>query len=114
MVLAQQRVSIGQGLLKLQFTRHSAATTKDAPENRISTITPTGLPVRHVIAVALGNALQFYDFVTYAYFAAQIGRAFFPSDTPGTSLLASLATFGAGFLTRPLGALVLGDRKSVV
>ena len=77
-------------------------------ENRISTTTPTGLPARHVIAVALGNAIEFYDFVTYAFFAAQIGRAFFPSDTPGTSLLASLATFGAGFLTRPLGALVLG------
>jgi MHS family citrate/tricarballylate:H+ symporter-like MFS transporter len=77
-------------------------------ENRISTTTPTALPIRHVIAVALGNAIEFYDFVTYAFFAAQIGRAFFPSDTPGTSLLASLATFGAGFLTRPLGALVLG------
>jgi MHS family citrate/tricarballylate:H+ symporter-like MFS transporter len=66
------------------------------------------LPARHVFAVALGNAIEFYDFVTYAFFAAQIGRAFFPSDTPGTSLLASLATFGVGFLTRPLGAFVLG------
>jgi MFS transporter, MHS family, citrate/tricarballylate:H+ symporter len=66
------------------------------------------LPARQVFAVALGNAVEFYDFVTYAFFAAQIGRAFFPSDTPGTSLLASLATFGAGFLTRPLGAFVLG------
>ncbi len=77
-------------------------------EIRISSTAPTGLPIRHVVAVALGNAIEFYDFVTYAFFAAQIGRAFFPSDTPGTSLLASLATFGAGFLTRPLGAFVLG------
>jgi len=77
-------------------------------ENRISNTAPTGLPARHVFAVALGNALEFYDFVTYAFFAAQIGRAFFPSNTPGTSLLASLATFGVGFLTRPLGAYVLG------
>jgi MHS family citrate/tricarballylate:H+ symporter-like MFS transporter len=69
---------------------------------------PTALPARQVLAVAVGNAIEFYDFVTYAFFAAQIGRAFFPSDTKGTSLLASLATFGAGFLTRPLGALVLG------
>jgi MHS family citrate/tricarballylate:H+ symporter-like MFS transporter len=66
------------------------------------------LPARQVIAVVTGNALEFYDFVTYAFFAAQIGRTFFPSDTPGTSLLASLATFGAGFLTRPLGALIIG------
>ena len=66
------------------------------------------LPARQVFAVVAGNALEFYDFVTYAFFAAQIGRTFFPSDTPGTSLLASLATFGVGFLTRPLGALVIG------
>jgi MFS transporter, MHS family, citrate/tricarballylate:H+ symporter len=66
------------------------------------------LPKRQVLAVVIGNGLEFYDFVTYAFFAAQIGRTFFPSDTPGRSLLASLATFGAGFLTRPLGALVIG------
>lgn len=72
------------------------------------------LPRRHVVAVAMGNALEFYDFITYAFFAAQIGRTFFPSDRPGISLLASLATFGAGFLTRPLGAWVIGrmgDRR---
>jgi MFS family permease len=66
------------------------------------------LPAKQVFAVVTGNALEFYDFVTYAFFAAQIGRTFFPSGTPGTSLLASLATFGAGFLTRPLGALIIG------
>jgi MFS transporter, MHS family, citrate/tricarballylate:H+ symporter len=66
------------------------------------------LPARQIAAVVTGNAIEFYDFVTYAFFAAQIGRTFFPSDTPGTSLLASLATFGAGFLTRPLGAFVIG------
>lgn len=69
---------------------------------------PRPLPKRQVLAVVIGNGLEFYDFVTYAFFAAQIGRTFFPSDTPGTSLLASLATFGVGFLTRPLGALVIG------
>ena len=63
---------------------------------------------RHVVAVAIGNALEFYDLVTYAFFAAAIGRAFFPAHDPFASLLASLATFGAGFLTRPLGAVVLG------
>jgi MHS family citrate/tricarballylate:H+ symporter-like MFS transporter len=66
------------------------------------------LPPRQIAAVVSANAIEFYDFVTYAFFAAQIGRTFFPSDTPGISLLASLATFGAGFLTRPLGALVIG------
>ena len=66
------------------------------------------LPFRQVFAVVVGNGLEYYDFVTFAFFAPQIGRVFFPSDVPGTSLLASLATFGAGFLTRPLGAVVIG------
>lgn len=63
---------------------------------------------RQALAIAVGNGLQFYDFVTYAFFATQIGRTFFPSRTPGLSLLSSLATFGVGFLTRPLGAIVIG------
>jgi MFS family permease len=61
-----------------------------------------------VLAVAAGNALEFYDFLAYAFFAAQIGRAFFPSHDPSISLLSSLATFGVGFLMRPVGALVIG------
>lgn len=60
-----------------------------------------------------GNALEFYDFVTYAFFATQIGRALFPGDE-SSSLLLSLATFGVGFLSRPLGGLIIGrfaDRR---
>src|ERR1700722_20129217 len=66
------------------------------------------LKARHVAAVTAGNALEFYDFLTYAFFAAQIGRTFFPSHDAAGSLLASLATFGAGFLMRPAGALTIG------
>lgn len=62
----------------------------------------------HVAAVAAGNALEFYDFLTYGFFAPQIGRAFFPSHDPATSLLTALATFGVGFLMRPVGAAVIG------
>jgi MFS transporter, MHS family, citrate/tricarballylate:H+ symporter len=64
---------------------------------------------RHVAAVIAGNALEFYDFVTYAFFSIQIGHAFFPSQSAYGSLMLSLATFGAGFLTRPLGAFVIGN-----
>src|SRR5580658_9127682 len=66
------------------------------------------IPARHVAAVVAGNALEFYDFLTYAYFAVYIGRAFFPSSDPTASLLASLGTFGVGFVTRPIGGLVIG------
>ena len=61
-----------------------------------------------VIRVASGNFLEQYDFFVYGYYAAYIGRVFFPSDNPFASLMLSLATFGVGFLMRPLGAIFLG------
>jgi MFS family permease len=64
---------------------------------------------RHVFAIVAGNALEFYDFLTFSYFAVYIGKTFFPSDDPMTSLLATLATFGVGFATRPIGAIVIGS-----
>ena len=67
-----------------------------------------GAPRRAIIAVTVGNALEFYDFFIYGLFAVQIGRAFFSASSSYVSLMLSLATFGVGFLTRPLGAVVLG------
>ncbi len=63
---------------------------------------------RAIIAATVGNALEFYDFFIYGLFALQIGRTFFPVASSYVSLMLSLATFGVGFLTRPLGAIVLG------
>lgn len=76
--------------------------------NALPTRSRPAIPARHVAAVVAGNALEFYDFLTYAFFAVYIGKAFFPSTTPSASLLASLATFGVGFVTRPIGSLVIG------
>jgi MFS family permease len=67
-----------------------------------------GIPAAHVAAVSIGNALEFYDFLTFSIFAVYIAEAFFPGRTPTDKLFASLATFWAGFLTRPVGAMVLG------
>jgi MHS family citrate/tricarballylate:H+ symporter-like MFS transporter len=66
------------------------------------------LPRRYIVAATIGNALEFYDFITYAFFAIQIGHAFFPSNNAYGSLMLSLATFGAGFVTRPIGGIVIG------
>lgn len=63
------------------------------------------IPMRHVVAVFIGNGLEFYDFLTFSFFAVYIAPNFFPG---GNSLLKTLATFGAGFLTRPVGAIVIG------
>lgn len=61
-----------------------------------------------VAGAVAGNALEFYDFVIYAFFAVYIGRTFFPVGGEYGSLLASMATFGVGFLMRPLGAVLIG------
>ena len=66
------------------------------------------IPAAHVAAVSIGNALEFYDFLTFSLFAVYIAGAFFPGANATDKLLASLATFWAGFLTRPVGAMVLG------
>jgi MFS family permease len=65
------------------------------------------LSKKQIAAVAAGNALDFYDFVTYSFFAVQIGRTLFPGDA-SQSLILSLATFGVGFVGRPLGGLIIG------
>ena len=64
--------------------------------------------IKAVIRVAAGNFLEMYDFMVFGYYAAAIGRAFFPKTSEFASLMYSLATFGVGFLMRPLGAVVLG------
>jgi MFS family permease len=61
-----------------------------------------------VIRISSGNFLEMYDFMVFGYYATAIGHAFFPSGNPFVSLMLSLMTFGAGFLMRPLGAIVLG------
>ncbi len=61
-----------------------------------------------VVRVSSGNFLEMYDFMVFGYYASAIGTAFFPNGNPFVSLMLSLMTFGAGFLMRPLGAIVLG------
>ena len=64
---------------------------------------------RRVIAAgAIGNVLEWYDFAVYGYFAAAIGRAFFPSEDPVAQVLAAFGIFAVGFLMRPIGGAVIG------
>ncbi|MBN3854900.1 MFS transporter [Paraburkholderia sp. Ac-20340] len=64
---------------------------------------------RAIVAAAIGNGLEMYDFTLYSFFAATIGNLFFPSSNALTSLLLSFGVFGAGFVMRPLGALLIGN-----
>jgi metabolite-proton symporter len=63
---------------------------------------------RSVFRVVSGNFLEMYDFTVYAYYASAIARTFFPAESEFVSLLLALSVFGAGFVMRPIGALVLG------
>lgn len=71
-------------------------------------LTVKRVPTKVVVATVAGNALEFFDFVTYAFFAVYIGQTFFPSADPFTSLLASVGVFGVGFVFRPLGGVIIG------
>lgn len=64
--------------------------------------------IRAVIRVSSGNFLEMYDFMVYAYYASYIAHEIFPSTSAYASLMMTLGTFGAGYLMRPLGAVVLG------
>jgi MFS family permease len=68
---------------------------------------------RVAVAACFGTFLEWYDFLTFAALAVWFGPLFFPPENPTAALLASLATFGAGMIVRPLGAALfgsLGDR----
>ena len=64
--------------------------------------------MKAVVAVVIGNWLEFYDFLVFTFFAVMIGDAFFPAESEIGRLLGALATFGVGFVTRPLGAAIIG------
>src|ERR1700739_1989025 len=64
--------------------------------------------VKTVFRVVSGNFLEMYDFMVYGYYASAIAKTYFPSGNEFASLMLSLSVCGAGFLMRPLGAIVLG------
>ncbi len=68
-----------------------------------------------IVAGAVGNVMEWFDFASYGYFAGVIGHEFFPSTDPVSSLLAAFGVFASGFLARPIGAAFfghIGDRYS--
>src|ERR1700743_1662865 len=84
-------------MLKTELNEHSAGQALPAFGSRA------------ILGATVGNMLEFYDFITYSFFAVQIGHTFFPSHSEYASLMLSLATFGAGFVTRPIGGIVIGS-----
>lgn len=77
------------------------------------------VPIRNIVAAVIGNALEWYDFLVFAFMTPIIAKLFFPQDPniPGSelnSILMTTAVFGVGFFMRPVGGIVLGlygDKK---
>ncbi|MFP4890521.1 MFS transporter [Paraburkholderia sp. EG304] len=90
------------------------------PASHATSASPHAAPLskamvrRIVFSSSIGNALEWFDFLVYGYFATVIAKQFFPMQDEWLSTLLAIATFGISFLMRPLGAIVLGvygDRK---
>lgn len=63
---------------------------------------------RSVLAAIMGNILEWYDYAVYGYFAIVLGKTFFPAANEITMLLSTFAVFGAGFVARPIGGILIG------
>jgi len=70
--------------------------------------TPATSKLGAVLRVTSGNFLEQFDFFLFGFYATYIAKAFFPAGSEFASLMLTFAVFGAGFLMRPLGAIVLG------
>src|SRR5689334_4897595 len=82
---------------------HAADLTVDAATRR-----------RAIISCAIGNFVELFDFLIFGLFAAQIAANFFPKTDLLAGMLATFATYGVGFVMRPIGAIVIGaygDRR---
>lgn len=74
-------------------------------------IHPNRLPISRrqtIVATTIGNALEFFDFTVYGFLALVIGKLFFPTFNSYGQLLLTVASFGVGFIMRPLGGIVIG------
>jgi MFS family permease len=68
---------------------------------------PTQVP-RVLVAGAIGNVLEWYDFAAYGYFASAFGRNFFPSTDHLVSLISAFGVFAVAFMMRPIGSIIFG------
>lgn len=71
-------------------------------------VDPAAARRRAILSCAVGNFVELFDFMIFGLFAAELGANFFPAGNPVVSLLSAFATYGVGFIMRPIGAFVIG------
>lgn len=95
------------------MSNFTPAAARDRGLPSTQTVDPTTLR-RVIVASSLGTVFEWYDFYLYGSLAVFFGAKFFPPGNETAQLLASLATFGAGFGVRPLGAIVFGHLGDLI
>jgi len=96
----------------VSFARDAATASAESAEHQ--PITDPATLRKVILASSVGTLFEWYDFYLYGSLAVFFGGLFFPKGNETAQLLASLATFGAGFGVRPLGALVFGHIGDLV
>ncbi|MFC5476312.1 MFS transporter [Paraherbaspirillum soli] len=88
----------------------SSAETLATPARRAAhTVRTSGGKIKAIAAITIGNGLEFFEFTAYSFFAIIIGKLYFPADGDSAQLMLVTATFGIGFVARPIGGLLLGS-----
>lgn len=88
-------------------TNQAQAPASSPPTSR-ATAEAKSRRIKDLIAVNFGNTLEWYDWTIYSIFAPYFAVQFFQPDNPASALLATLAVFAVGFVTRPLGGILFG------
>jgi MHS family proline/betaine transporter-like MFS transporter len=81
---------------------------EDAPSTPKAKVMEPRVRRRQLLAASIGNVFEYYDFTVYAFLATTISRNFFPNKSEVIALLDTFATFGVGFLARPVGGWIIG------
>lgn len=94
-----------------------AGKSQSSSEHHLSkddiTVVDMSIAKKAVVATAVGNAMEWFDFGIYSFLAVIMGKVFFPELSGGLQLVYTFATFSAAFLVRPIGGAIfgrLGDR----
>jgi MFS transporter, MHS family, proline/betaine transporter len=90
-----------------EFAKSARNETMGSPSISVATSTRRH-PIRVIVPLSIGNALEWFDIVIYGYLAVTISKVFFPVQNEVTGLLMVLGTFGVSFAVRPIGSIVLG------
>jgi MFS family permease len=100
--------ALNNAIQKIETTYRMTTSSTEMPDPLQREAPETKGLMKVIAASSVGTLIEWYDFYIYGAMAVIIAKQFFPQDNPTAAFLAALATFAAGFVVRPFGALVFG------